>query len=632
MNERLSRPGPSITYRHWLLVLLILIVCSAPSAELQFDRQPAHPGAYASLEYILDGSGQHGIDDVLSLGDTAWKPVGGPGASFGYDDAHYWFRWHMPADPRQAPEQRYIEIAYPMLDEIDIFVIRRQDGRAIVTQQWHLGDKLPFAQRPVSHRNFVVPFETDPHSDLEFIARVHTTSALQFPVRMWRTADFERYDQVNLLATGVFTGIMFSILLYNLVLWLTMGERLYLYFVLWVTFILLTVTTLEGLGFQYLWPENMIFNEHSMFFGLPLGAASALAFTCEFLYTEAERPNWTRNLPGAVFVLAIVQILTSFALPYRTAITMDMLLVIASTIVSFGIGLAAAFRGQTHARLFVAGFFGVLAVVGMVVLGKLSMTSEVITSDSLIKIAFGIESILISLSLAMRMSEEHRLREEAQQALIEAQRNACSQLEQHVAERTRQLEMLNRELSRLSITDPLTGLPNRRYLDEVLATEAARAVALGRPFSMAMIDVDRFKVFNDSYGHAAGDQCLRAVATELRRQVPRKGDLVARFGGEEFCVLMPNTDADGAVMVAERIRRGMQGVRVDLGDALVGVTVSVGVHTIRPADAMQDMRKLIEIVDQALYRAKALGRNRVVEASTLTFAADPGNTSNCVAC
>ena len=632
MNESLSRPGPSSSYRHWLLVLMVLILCTAPSAEIQLDSRHAQPGAYVSLEYVLDGSGMHGIDDVLSLGDTAWKPVGGRSASFGYDDAHYWFRWHIPAEPAHEPEQRYIEISYPMLDEIDLFVIRRQDGRAIVTQQWHLGDKLPFSQRPVSHRNFVVPFETDSGRDLEFIARVHTTSALQFPVRIWRTADFERYDQVNLLATGAFAGIMFSILLYNLVLWLTMGERLYLYFVLWIAFILLTVITLEGLGFQYLWPENMILNEYLLFFGLPLGAASALAFTWEFLYPENERPHWARNLPTVAFLLGIAQTLASFALPYRIAITMNMLLGIASIAVSCGIALAAACRGQMHARLFVAGFAGVLVVICMVVLGKLSLTSEIVTSDSLIKIAFGIECILISLSLAMRMSEEHRLREEAQQALIEAQRTACSQLEQHVAERTRQLEMLNRELSRLSITDPLTGLPNRRYLDEVFATEAARAVAQGRPFSMAMIDVDRFKLFNDKHGHAAGDQCLRAVAMELRRQVPRKGDLVARFGGEEFCVLMPNTDADGAMMVAERIRRGMQGVRIDLGDALVGVTVSVGVHTIRPVDAMQDMRKLIEIVDQALYRAKALGRNCVVEASTLTFDADPIDTGNCVAC
>lgn len=126
-------------------------------------------------------------------------------------------------------------------------------------------------------------------------------------------------------------------------------------------------------------------------------------------------------------------------------------------------------------------------------------------------------------------------------------------LERKVAERTRALQSANQQLEKLAITDALTGLPNRRYLTETFDMEWRRAVRAGTTIAVAMIDIDEFKAYNDHYGHLAGDECLLKVASVLRQNV-REGDLVSRYGGEEFVVVLPNTDPDLAFEIAERIR------------------------------------------------------------------------------
>ena len=129
-------------------------------------------------------------------------------------------------------------------------------------------------------------------------------------------------------------------------------------------------------------------------------------------------------------------------------------------------------------------------------------------------------------------------------------------LERKVAERTEQLTLANQRLEQLSTTDPLTGVANRRRLEDVLDTEWRRAERLGRPLAIAMIDIDRFKSYNDHYGHAAGDRCLQRVATHLSEHV-RDADLVVRYGGEEFAVVMPDANLGTAVRIAERLRTGV---------------------------------------------------------------------------
>lgn len=175
-----------------------------------------------------------------------------------------------------------------------------------------------------------------------------------------------------------------------------------------------------------------------------------------------------------------------------------------------------------------------------------------------------------------------------------------------------QLLSANQELERLSQTDSLTGLANRACYEHGLDREWRRALREVVPLGLLMIDVDHFKAFNDTYGHPAGDVCLRSVAQAAQRTVHRPYDLVARYGGEEFVVLLPSTPREGCALVAQRIQADIAALNIaHSGSAAADfVTVSIGVASDIPAD-IDGKAQLVAAADRAVYRAKDRGRNRV---------------------
>ncbi|MBF0284152.1 MAG: diguanylate cyclase [Magnetococcales bacterium] len=165
----------------------------------------------------------------------------------------------------------------------------------------------------------------------------------------------------------------------------------------------------------------------------------------------------------------------------------------------------------------------------------------------------------------------------------------------------------------LSTLDGLTGLANRRRLDEFLHAEWKRAVRQGcSQLSVILMDVDHFKKYNDGYGHAAGDECLRKIARTLRDSLERGTDLAARYGGEEFACILPETTFEGAMALANKVQRHVVGLAIPHAFSESGavVTLSLGVATTRP-DARHQPESLLETADRLLYRAKQEGRNRV---------------------
>lgn len=174
------------------------------------------------------------------------------------------------------------------------------------------------------------------------------------------------------------------------------------------------------------------------------------------------------------------------------------------------------------------------------------------------------------------------------------------------------LRTANRQLEVLSRHDPLTGLFNRRHFDQVKEEEFQRALRNGQPLSLLVCDIDYFKAFNDQYGHAAGDQCLRDVAQAMNTAIIRSGDALARIGGEEFAILLPATNAAAAWQVAERVRQAVADLHIAHAASAAGawVTISVGLAQLE-AGYTPDFDALFEEADQALYRAKEKGRNRI---------------------
>ena len=190
----------------------------------------------------------------------------------------------------------------------------------------------------------------------------------------------------------------------------------------------------------------------------------------------------------------------------------------------------------------------------------------------------------------------------------------ATKLEAQFVEKSRELDMIRESLSQSEVrarTDMLTGLPNRRALEEFFRGAQAEAMEHDQPLSAFLIDIDHFKQFNDMFGHGVGDQVLRLVGKALRDRV-RENDLPARYGGEELIAILPGADLDVCAATAERIRGALAECKItrrSTGEALPGITVSIGVGQFQFGESMED---LIDRCDRALYQAKKRGRNCVV--------------------
>jgi diguanylate cyclase (GGDEF)-like protein len=320
-----------------------------------------------------------------------------------------------------------------------------------------------------------------------------------------------------------------------------------------------------------------------------LAVAAATVALHEMTRALSGRPSgaFVRGLETAALAIALAGPLLAVAFPLVAALC--------------AVLLALAIREAFHSRRieregasWVAGGFLVLALC---LLADLAMEFGLIPKLSGLP-ALGFAALFLASARALAERFEAEQRELA---------GLRAGLEQRVEERTAELEEANRRLAEMSLTDELTGLPNRRGFLEAAGLELHHAERNDRSLAIVLADVDRFKTINDTHGHATGDEVLREVAILLREAL-REQDLVARWGGEEFILLLPDTDRQGAVYVADLARRAFEAHTFTRGGVSLSASLSLGVAEHRPGARLD--ATLVE-ADRALYRAKEAGRNRV---------------------
>ena len=534
----------------------------------------------------------------FQAGEATTRPL-----NFGITASAVWLRLDLDNRSGSATDSM-LEIYYPRLAEVDFYRV----ANGLVLETVKTGYARPFADRAHVHRFFLLPLSLAPGAKQTVYIRVKSPTSLEVPAQLWSRSAFQRYEIIDHMTQAAYFGMFVAMALFNILLWVSLKERSYLFYVLFVSSLASALASSTGIGIQYLWRDVPAWTAISFAVSGHLALVWLISFTRRLLATAALMPRWDMALRvgiGLNAVLAFTNCLsyTSKLSASVIGLTSVVLLVCASI---------GAVRGQRSAILFTAAF--VVLLLGSVasMLRMLGVLPVNILTSSGIQIGSAFEMILLSFTLADRFHLLRAEKEKAQQHLVETLQNSEHVLEARVAERTAEMQVLNDKLAALSATDALTGIANRRRFDELLQSEWIRAARVQQPLALAMVDVDHFKPYNDHYGHQAGDETLRQVASTLAATVCRTGDLVARYGGEEFAFIAPLTEAESAVAMAQKVCEAIQALRLAHSQSPLGhLTVSVGVAVVVPHedDSPQD---LIARADWALYQAKAQGRNRVV--------------------
>jgi len=395
------------------------------------------------------------------------------------------------------------------------------------------------------------------------------------------------HEKAVALKMFIFGGLL-MISLYHLVVFiLRRKERPALYFSIFCLCMAIRTLFIEEHYFQALFPSvpwSVIVRLTYLNFSL---AVPAFAFFLLALFPEEVKKGVIRTFSGLALLYALLiiaappAVFTGLVFPFQ-------IVIIAGAVYGLYSLCLAAFRGRDDSRLFLAAF----AFYFLCILNDTLHHRGIIRTAYIVPTGFLAFVFLQSVVLSRRYSK------------------AFTRIEELFQEKTK-LEGETLTFQTLSYIDSLTGLSNRRRMDEYLQQEWLRSRRNKTPLSMIMLDIDFFKQYNDRYGHPAGDEVLRAVAASLEKSARRPADFIARYGGEEFVVLLPDTGLSGAYSLAEIIRKRIMELMIPHGDSPVAevVTVSLGCASILPAEE-KTPEELLLAADRMLYGAKNGGRNR----------------------
>lgn len=500
------------------------------------------------------------IDDVVgifesdanaqfSLGDT----------NIGYSSSAWWVKLSFH-NPQAVPQEIILRQAYPLIDNLQLWT-RSYESRWEVRQY---GDKFPFSHREITHREFLFPLIIPARTTKEFFLRYESEGSLDIALSIHKPKHLLSFVGTQQLIYGLYYGGFLVLVLYNLFIFIAVRDKAFLYYLLYIFFYGLYMGAHNGLTFQYFWPNHPQIGNEGLLVTLSLSLVFALQFSRDILNIK-EFSTVLNRIAKCLMVACVVAIPAILMMPYAYMAPVMTVLTLTIMPLFFVMGVLRLASGYRPARYFMLAWTALIFSVIVYVLKVFGVFPRTFFTENGFQIGSIIEMVLLSLALGSRMTE----------------------------------------LKQQSHTDALTEIGNRRRFDDVFPVEFERAQRNKQALALLMIDIDYFKKLNDTYGHDAGDQALRAVANTIKT-LTRKPMLPCRFGGEEFAVILPRTDSEAAKIVAERIRLTI----AEKPMAKREVTVSVGVVA-TDMGHFTSSRALMNAADDCLYRAKEMGRNRV---------------------
>ena len=582
----------------WCRMLCLVVV--AGGAQAMDVGAPGTRGSDATphFDYLQDATNSLTLaqaQQTFADGKFATQPHATTALKFGFGPSAYWLRLTLRNPSDQASAQ-VLQIANAQISSV-VFYSPDANGayRSLAT-----GSELPFSSRAYADRHFVFPLDLPARAEQVVYLRLQTQLSLNVPAQLWPKEDFLVQARDDYAVQAWYFGMAVAMLVFNLLLFIALRDRIYLLYVAFLFFAVLVIGAKNGLAAEFFWPARLTWNNFSYYTCASFSLVALIAFTRRMLTTARVVPLPDRGLRALMAVHLLAPVVYWFAI--RETAPFTIALFMATAIYLFAVGLWCAFKRMRTAYFYV-GAFVMLMIGGMVTLMRTLdwLPTNAFTVDGL-QLGSSLEMLLLAFALADRYNTLRKEKLQAQHDLVDAQREN---------ERNQELQVLNEKLEALAMVDGLTGIANRRQFDQALTKEWARMQRLEQPLAVLMLDVDWFKPYNDHYGHQTGDECLRAVAQALA-MLCRSSDLVARYGGEEFVLIAPAIDSANALALARRACEAVQALGLVHVNSVPGViTVSVGVAVLVPG-MDTSAQALLQAADAALYQAKAQGRNRAV--------------------
>jgi diguanylate cyclase len=566
---------PALARRRVAAVVMTLsaTLCAAAPPPLVLDDASLSIDAWPAVTVLSDPSHRWGVQDVLSRLQSFEAPDV-PHANLGVRRDAVWLRIPVSVPSGQSGAW-LLNIDYPLLNEVDVHVI--SSGQPV--QHAQIGNAQRFSQRPLRTRTPTMALALTPGQQYELLIRVVTGGTVLLPVSIVKAEEFHVQESRVQLVLGVTIGIGLCLLVYSLAQWLSLHEGMFLSYALAMFAFTLFSFAYYGVGAQHLWPENAWLTQNAAIVSVHLGSMGAALFIDRVLAVR----DWNRMVSlglRGVAVLSAVAI-AGFVIgliDYRSIHLLAALLapVLLLTVPAAIVRLRSGDRAAAYVLVGWA-----IYIVGILILVGLSRGLIPARSWSIhaIQVTVLIEMVMWMRVLGVRMEA---IRSYARRSNVERD-----------------------VLRSMAYADPLTGLPNRRGLQEAFRSVLPNASA-GYLVAVYMLDLDGFKAINDTLGHDAGDELLIQVARRLRKLL-RTIDVVARVGGDEFVVVAVGLPSDQeAQLLGGKMLREFEEPFVIAGQRCeVGLTIG---YALAPLDE-RDAENLLKRADAGMYEGKQAGRN-----------------------